>query len=353
MHVNPRVFAATIAVAVATFLFSMVALPLVPIDSAHAQERPSTVIEFDPSHKTRMGEELNPTLILSGLSAYNRQTDLAHDVYVITCGYSDALECDSTGTGDGGPELSANMDVSVTATKVNQAPQVDGIPDVNLNSDDLPWLVDLGMYFTDPDGDDLEYDFSGQNITEVALAHLDDSTLSIDPVSGGEVSFYVVATDSGGLSAVTSVAVSVTEPEPAPTPAPVVVLPLTAPTAPEPALAPESDPTFKPLSPLVERKIRNQTQKSDSVSRLIVGFALEPVPQPAAEVTLPTVAESPAPQKISPVHVVATDGHAPAPQSASLDASGGGFTIWPILLLAMIALVTSGYAVRMYVVHRL
>jgi len=336
-----------------TFLFSMVALPLVPIDSAHAQERPSTVIEFDPSHKIRVGEELNPTLNLSGLSAYNRQTVLTYDFCAITCGYPDALERDGTGTSDGGPELSANMDVSVTATKVNHAPQVDGIPDVNLNSDDLPWLVDLGMYFTDPDGDDLEYDFSGRNITEVALAHLDDSTLSIDPVSGGEISFYVVATDSGGLSAVTSVAVYVTDPEPAPTPAPVAVLPVTVPTAPEPALAPESEPTFKPLSPLVERNIRNQTQESDSVSRLIVGFALEPVAQPAAEVTLPPAAESPAPQKISPVHVVATDGHTPAPQSASLDAGGGGFTIWPFLLLAIIALVTSGYAVRMYVVHRL
>ena len=68
------------------------------------------------------------------------------------------------------------------------------------------------MYFTDPDGDDLGYDFSGDNITDVALAHLEDGTLSIDPVSGGEVSFYVVATDAGGLSAVTSVSVSVTEP---------------------------------------------------------------------------------------------------------------------------------------------
>ena len=119
-----------------------------------------------------------------------------------------------TATDDGNPELSADMDVSVTITNVNEAPLAGDIPGVELGSDDQPWFIDLGMYFTDPDGDELGYHFSGQNITDVALAHLEDGILSVDPVSGGEVSFYVVAADAGGLSAVASVAVSVTEPEP-------------------------------------------------------------------------------------------------------------------------------------------
>ncbi len=271
-----------------------------------------------------------------------------------------------TATDDGNPELSADMDVSVTITNINEAPLVGDIPGVDLGSDDQAWLIDLGMYFTDPDGDDLGYHFSGQNITDVALAHLADGTLSIDPVSGGEVSFYVVATDAGGLSAVTSVAVSVTEPEPVPTPvpavtvpvpvstpAPAVVVPAPTPTVPEPAIvAPEPEPTFAPLPPLVELRIHNQTQEPDSVSKVIVAFALEPVDEPIEEVALPPAPTPEAPQKVSPIDEE-VDGHSPVPLSATLDSSGGIFTIWLIILLAFVALVTGGYAVRMYVIHRL
>ncbi len=271
-----------------------------------------------------------------------------------------------TATDNGEPELSVDMDVSITITNVNEAPLVDGIPGVDLGSEDQPRLVDLSVYFTDPDGDDLGYDFSGDNITGVALAHLEDGTLSIDPVSGGEVAFYVVATDSGGLSAVTSISVSVTEPEPVPppapavtvpvpvsTPAPVVVVQVPTPTVPEPVIiAPEPEPTFAPLPPLVERRIRNQTQESDSVSKVIVAFAIEPVGEPIAEVSLPPVAEPPAPQKTSPVDEGAA-GHSPAPLTTSLDDDGGGLTIWLWLMLVLVAMVTGGYAVRMYVIHRL
>ena len=271
-----------------------------------------------------------------------------------------------TATDNGEPELSVDMDVSITITNVNEAPLVDGIPGVDLGSDEQPWLIDLGMYFSDPDGDDLGYDFSGDNITDVALAHLEDSTLSIDPVSGGDVSFYVVATDAGGLSAVTSVTVSVTEPEPVPTPAPavivpapvstpapVVVVPVPTPTVPEPAIvAPEPEPTFAPLPPLVERRIRNQTQDSDPVSKVIVAFAIEPVDEPMAEVSLPPAVETPAPQKTSPVDEDEA-GHSPAPLTASVDGSGGGISVWLWALLTLMAMATTGYAVRMYVIHRM
>ena len=69
-----------------------------------------------------------------------------------------------TATDDGRPELSADRDVSVTLTNVNEAPQIDRIPAVELSSDNLPWLIDLGMYFTDPDGDSLAFEFSGKHI---------------------------------------------------------------------------------------------------------------------------------------------------------------------------------------------
>lgn len=293
-----------------------------------------------------------------------------------------------TATDDGDPELSAEVDISITITNVNEAPLADDVPGIDLLSDDQPWLVDLSMYFTDPDDDDLGYDFTGDNITDVALAHLEGGTMSIDPVSVGEVSFNVVATDAGGLSAVTSVSVSVTEPGsvptpaqpgpvstsvptvevpvpvsiPAPvivvpvpdsTPAPVMVDPAPTPTVPEPvAAAPEPVPTFAPLPPLVERSIRNQTQENDTVSKVIVAFALEPVDEPMAGVSLPPAEEPTPTQKISPGDT-RTTGHSPAPLPMSMDSSGGGLSMWLIGLLALIAMFIAVYAVRMYVVHRL
>ena len=259
-----------------------------------------------------------------------------------------------TATDDGRPELSAQMDVSITLTNVNEAPQVDSIPGVALTTEDPPWLIDLGMYFADPDGDPLAYEISGKQITDVALAHLQGATLSIDPVSEGEISFYVVATDSEGMRAVTSVAISVTEPEPVPAPVVAAPVPVKTPTpaVPEPVIVAPEPETYAPLPPLVEKTIRNQTQESDSISKVIVGFALEPVTQPAAEVVLPPAAGREAPQKISPIHDVAA-GDSQSPLLASLDPSEGGLTMWLIIMLMLIAMIPGGYAVRMYVIHRL
>ena len=259
-----------------------------------------------------------------------------------------------TATDDGSPELSAQLDVSITLTNVNEAPLVDSIPGVDLSTEDLPWLIDLGMYFADPDGDSLTYEISGKSITGVALAHLESGTLSIDPVSEGEITFYVVATDSGGMRAVTSVAVSVTDPEPEPAvtvPEPVVVVPVPTPTVAEPAIVASEPETYAPLPPLVERRILNQTQESDPVSKLIVGFALEPVPQPAAEVDLPPVERTMVPKKVSP----ADDASAQSlpPLMASLDTTEGGLAIWLIILLVLIVMMPAGYLVRMFVIHRL
>ena len=296
---------------------------------------------------------------LSPVAALDFETPGGSDV-------TNVLTLTITATDDGEPELSADMDVSVTITNVNEAPLVDGIPGVDLGSDELPWLVDLGMYFTDPDGDALEFDFSGENITEVALAHLEDSTLSIDPVTGGEVTFHIVATDPGGLRAVTGVAVSVTEPEPEPTPAPAVTVPVPVstpvpvpavvlsptPTAPETVVvAPGPEPTFAPLPPLVERRIRNQTQEPDPVSKVIVEFSLEPIDEPMADVSLPPVEEPEPPQAVSPIDGAAA-GHGPVQPSASVEQDGGA-QLWLILLLILMAIVTAVYATRMYVIHRL
>ena len=128
-----------------------------------------------------------------------------------------------TATDNGKPELSAEFEVSVTISNVNEAPHVGEIPGVELSTRHLPWMLNLAEFFTDPDGDSLSYEISGRASTDVAHAAVDSGTLSITPAGEGTTSFYVVAADSGGLRVVGKVAVSVTEPAPAPTPVPAKV----------------------------------------------------------------------------------------------------------------------------------
>ena len=274
-----------------------------------------------------------------------------------------------TATDNGEPEASAQLDVSVTISNVNEAPRVGDIPGVDLSTRHMPWMLDLGEFFTDPDGDALNFEISGWPGTDVANAAVDGRTLSITPAGEGTVSIFVVAADPGGLRAVGKVAVSVTAPAPAPTPVPVkvtvpepvstpapvtVVKPVPTPSVPEPApvVAPEPEPTFVPLGLLSERRYRNLEQQPDALSQVIVAFAIEPVHAPRADVVLPPMATPAPPEKVSAVDAVAAS-HGQAPLSASLDGSGGGLPTWLIMLLTLIAMVTAGYAVRMYVIHRL
>jgi hypothetical protein len=273
-----------------------------------------------------------------------------------------------TATDDGEPEASAQLDVAVTVSNVNEAPRVGDIPSVDLSTRHLPWMINLGEFFTDPDGDSLTYEVSGWVSVDVARASIEAGTLSIAPIGGGTVSFTVVGADPDGLRAVGTVAVSVTEPAPAPTPAPVpvkvtvpvptstpapvaVVVPVPTPVAPAPIVAPAPEPTPVPLSRLSELRWRHQTQQPDAVSKVVVAFAIEPVDEPRADVVLPPVATPVPPQYVSPVDAVAA-AHGQAPLLASLD-QGGGLPVWLMALLTLIAMVTAGYAVRMYVIHRL
>jgi hypothetical protein len=276
-----------------------------------------------------------------------------------------------TATDDGEPEASAQLDVTVTISNVNEAPQVGEIPDVDLSTRHLPWMLDLAEFFTDPDGDSLLYEISGRASTDVAHAAVDSGTLSITPAGEGTTSFYVVAADSGGLRVVGKVAVSVTEPEPAPTPVPAkvtvpvptstpapvaVVETVPQPVAPEPpepqpVVAPEPSPTHVPLWLLSERRWRNLAQQPDKLSKLIATFRIEPQSAPMAE-TLPPPMTTPVPPKyVVPMDDIAA-GNGPGPMAVALDDSGG-LSIWLIMLLVLIALVTAGYSVRMFVIHRL
>ena len=122
VQVNPRIIVATVAVAVAASIFSLVAAPLLsllPVDTAHAQDGPSIDIEFGPSHKIRMGEELNFTLNFSGLSSHINKQGLTYDVNVVSHSRPDFEVCEGTGTGTG---MSMGTISGATMTKTGTIP---------------------------------------------------------------------------------------------------------------------------------------------------------------------------------------------------------------------------------------
>ena len=94
VQVNPRVIAATIAVAIATPLFSLLAAPLltlVPNGTAHAQEGPSIEIEFDPAGTVPEGTDIDFRLNFSGLSGSN----LKYGLNVVGIGNPNGARCES------------------------------------------------------------------------------------------------------------------------------------------------------------------------------------------------------------------------------------------------------------------
>ena len=73
-----------------------------------------------------------------------------------------------TATDDGKPALSSQVDVSVTVGDVNEAPVATALPAVDLTTEQAPWTLDLGEFFTDPDGDLLTYGIAGESNADVA-----------------------------------------------------------------------------------------------------------------------------------------------------------------------------------------
>ena len=120
MHVNPRVIVATIAVAVATFLFSLVAAPLlslVPAGTAYAQEDgPSIEITFNPEGTVTDGTEIGFTLTFSGLSGYDGTTGLQYRVNVVGSGNPDVTECESGSAFSQKVSIGTISDGTATAT---------------------------------------------------------------------------------------------------------------------------------------------------------------------------------------------------------------------------------------------
>ncbi len=103
--------------------------------------------------------------------------------------------------------LSASQSVSVTVGGRNQAPEAVGtIPEQTVAAGESA-VVNLSLYFTDPDGDELTYDASS-NDPNVVAASVSGSALTISGVAVGRARVTTSATD-GSLSAEQVIFVSV------------------------------------------------------------------------------------------------------------------------------------------------
>ena len=287
-----------------------------------------------------------------------------------------------TATDNGRPQLSAQVDITVTVDDVNEAPVAAALPAVDLTTEQVPWTLDLGDFFTDPDGDSLAFEVAGESGTDVAEVSIDGGILSIAPVGGGAVSFEVAATDPGGLRAASAVSVSVTDTTPVSTPTPAKVTESVPTATPAPAKETEPAPIETPAPanvtepaltepsasviqlmeveptliyvPLSERRYRNMPQQSDGVSKVIVAFAVEPVESQPSELALLPLEAAPTPAPARLVTVVddaaAVQGQSRLP--ATVDEAGGGLSLWAVVLLILAGLAVAGYVVRTIVVHR-
>ena len=112
--------------------------------------------------------------------------------------------------------------VEVEVKKGNQAPRTAGtIPDRTVTRDD-EITVGAEPYFTDPDGDDLDYTATSSD-TDIATVRVSGSDVRAKGHDEGVATITVIATDPGGLFATQSFELSV---EDLPNQAPVVVGPI-------------------------------------------------------------------------------------------------------------------------------
>ena len=94
--------------------------------------------------------------------------------------------------------LTAEQDFAVAVP--NRAPATVGrIADLDVQVDSVA-QVDVGVYFTDPDGEDLEYRATSSDTTVAAVA-VSGSVVTVTGVAAGGATVIVTATDPGGLSA--------------------------------------------------------------------------------------------------------------------------------------------------------
>ena len=113
-----------------------------------------------------------------------------------------------TATDPGGK--SATQEILVTVLPANRPPEAVGqIPDQTLQYDDEPLGLDVTMYFTDPDGDELNYVGEGTDESVAEVRVRSHGVVRVDPLSHGEIEVTVTARDPLGASVSQSFMVTV------------------------------------------------------------------------------------------------------------------------------------------------
>ena len=109
--------------------------------------------------------------------------------------------------------VSAEGDVSITVTDVNEAPVIDSaIPAQGVVTGKSESVV-VSSHFSDPDGDVLTYLASSSN-RNVATVSVNGGTVVVQGVAKGSAEVTVTARDPGGLEAQQAFSVTVTDPPP-------------------------------------------------------------------------------------------------------------------------------------------
>ena len=110
--------------------------------------------------------------------------------------------------------VSTPQSFSVTVNPPNQPPTATTIPSQTIKNGQTA-TVNLGSYFTDPDGDTLTYTATASD-TSIITVSLSSATLTITTVAEGTAGIDVKATDPGGQFSGQTVNVSVTSSNNAP-----------------------------------------------------------------------------------------------------------------------------------------
>ncbi len=107
--------------------------------------------------------------------------------------------------------LADTASVDVTVVPVNDGPvAVSAIPDQFLDEGDGGLTVELAPYFSDVDGDPLQFSAESSD-TDVVTAQVRGAALFLAPVVYGNATVTVTAMDTGGLTATQNVSVGVSD----------------------------------------------------------------------------------------------------------------------------------------------
>ena len=273
-----------------------------------------------------------------------------------------------TATDPGGK--SATQEILVTVLPANRPPEVVGqIPDQTLQYNDEPLGLDVTMYFTDPDGDELSYVGEGTDESVAEIRVHSDGLVRVDPLSHGEIEVTVTARDPLGASVSQSFMVTVEGNLP---PEAVGVIEDQVLLEGGSALTINvakyfSDPNGDELTYMATSSNTDAVQAVviDGSSELVLRpfapaeevtvtvTAMDPEGESAAQLVMVSVAAAAPPPTATPMPTATpepTATQAPAPTATPVPTDeGGGF---PVGLIIVLLLVLAGVAAAVFIIQR-